>query len=197
MPRWWGLFCLVITLILVGNFGDPCFAMSSMLYALLDRGCVVEVHAPNIVKVKLLSRDKTISVRLLGVGSPRNRDRVKDLTPEVLSYIRKNNLWEASRTYVASLLKHRVVEIWTRKWNILDDKHRMLGYLFIPSESDRKMDVNAEIIRRGMGFVTRDYLHVTYTTYRQLEEKAKKERRGVWQGLSERRVSSLEVSTSQ
>jgi len=197
MPQSRGLFCLAVTLLLFASVHDPCFALSPTRHALMDRGRVVEVHAPNIIKVKLLSGDRTLSVRLLGVGSPRNRDRVRDLTPEVLLHIRKNRLWEASRIYVASLLKDRVVEIWTRKWDPLDDKNRMLAYLLIPSESGGKLDVNAEIIKNGMGFVTRDYLHVTYTSYRELEEKAKMDRRGIWQGLSCRRVSSLAASRSE
>lgn len=195
MSRCPGLFCLVVALALFVGLHGPCFALTPTRYALLDRGRVVEVAAPNLVKVKLLNRDRVMLVRLLGVGSPRNRDRVKDLTPEVLLHIRKHNLWEASRMYVASLLKDRVVEIWTRKWDTLDDKRRMLGYVFVPSEAEGKLDVNAEIIRTGMGLVTRDYLHVTYTSYRQLEEKARKERRGIWQGLSGDRVSSLAPSS--
>jgi hypothetical protein len=197
MPRCRGLFCLAFTLLLFGGVRDPCFALSPARYTLLDRGRVVEVCAPNIVKVKLLGRDRLIAVRLLGVGSPRNRDRVKELTPEVLLYIQNNHLWETSRMYVASLLKDRVVEIWTRKWDRLDDKHRTLAYILIPWESAEKMDVNAEIIKSGMGFVTRDYLHVTFTSYRQLEQKAKMERRGIWQGLSCKQVSSLAAGPSE
>jgi endonuclease YncB( thermonuclease family) len=151
----------------------------------------VDVEAPNLLKVKMLDRDATVTIRLLGVGSPRNRDRTRHLSPEVLVYIRKHGLWETSRSYVRSLLDKKIVEVWARKWDRLDDKSRLLAYVMIPNQADEPLDVNGEIIRNGLGLVTRDYVHVTFVNYKFLEDDAKKKRRGMWKGLSISRVSSL------
>ena len=163
----------------------------SMRYALYGRARVVQVESSNLLKVKMLDRGSMVSVRLLGVGSPRNRDRIKHLSPEVLLYMRKNDLWEISRDYVQSLLGKKVVEVWARKWDRFDDKHRLLAYILIPNRADAPLDVNGDIIRHGLGFVTRDYVHVTFATYRLLEEDARKNHRGIWKGLSMGRLSSL------
>jgi len=178
----------VLAVVLCGTTG-PGHALSPTRYTLMDRGRVVEVDSANIVRVRLNTQERVVTVRLLGVGSPRNRDRVRDLRPEVLSHIRSTELWEASRNYVKDLLRERGVEIWTRKWDRYDDKERLLAYILIPSATGPALEVNAEIIRNGMGFVTRDYLHVTFATYRQLEEEAKKNRKGIWEALPMGRIS--------
>jgi endonuclease YncB( thermonuclease family) len=139
----------------------------------------------------MVGRENLVVARLLGVGSPRNKDRVKDLGPEGLTYIRRHDLWETSRNYVRSLLGDRVVEVWTRKCDRFDDKDRLLVYILIPDELGKPLDVNAEIIRKGLGFVTRDYVHVTFVGYRNLEHEAREHRRGIWGVLSKGRVSSL------
>ncbi len=149
------------------------------------------MEAPNLLKLRMLDRERVVTVRLLGVGSPRNRDRIKGLSPKVLSYIRSNDVWETSRDYVRSLLDGKQAEVWIRKWDRLDDKNRLLAYVFIPGAPDRPLDVNAEIIRKGLGFVTRDYVHVTFVGYRSLEEEARKKRRGLWGALPEGRLTSL------
>ena len=61
----------------------------------------------------------------------------------------------------------------------------------IPNQADERLDVNGEIIRNGLGLVTRDYVHVTFVNYKFLEDDAKKKRRGMWKGLSISQVSSL------
>jgi len=160
-------------------------------YELFGNARLVAVEAPNVVKLRMMGRDKLVAARLLGVGSPHNKDRIKDLGPAGLSYIRQHDLWETSRNYVKSLLGHKVVEIWTRKWDKFDDKDRLLVYILIPDESGKPLDVNAEIIRKGLGFVTRDYVHVTFVGYRNLELEAKEHRRGIWGVFSQGRVSSL------
>jgi endonuclease YncB( thermonuclease family) len=43
-----------------------------------------------------------------------------------------------------------------------------------------------------MGFVTRDYVHVTFADYKRLEEDARTHRRGLWGCLVGSRVSRLE-----
>lgn len=185
-----GLFgAAVVVTLWVGALGAS-WAFSTR-YALYGRAKVVSVEAPNLLKVKMLDADATVTIRLLGVGSPRNRDRAKHVSPEVLLYIRKNDLWDISRSYVRSLLDKKTVEVWARKWDRLDDKNRLLAYIMIPNQADEPLDVNGEIIRNGLGFVTRDYVHVTYVNYKLLEEDAKKRRRGIWKGLSISRVSSL------
>lgn len=184
-----GLFAAVVVVLSVGVL-EGCWAFSTR-YALYGRAKVVDVEAPNLLKVKMLDRDATVTIRLLGVGSPRNRDRTKHLSPEVLFYIRNNDLWEISRSYVRSLLDKKVVEVWTRKWDRFDDKNRLLAYVLIPNQADEPLDVNGEIIRSGLGFVTRDYVHVTFVNYKFLEDDAKKKRRGIWKSLSSGRISSL------
>jgi endonuclease YncB( thermonuclease family) len=46
--------------------------------------------------------------------------------------------------------------------------------------------VNAEIIKKGFGFVTRDYVHVTFADYKRLEQEARQNRLGIWRGLLNR-----------
>jgi endonuclease YncB( thermonuclease family) len=152
---------------------------------------VLEVGGPNLLKIKLLGRDKIVTLRLIGVGSPRNRERVKHLSPDVLSYIEKNRLWEASRHYVQRALQDKVVEVWSRRGDRYDEKNRLLGYVVIPSDFEERVDLNGEIIKNGLGFVIRDCVHVTFARYKQLEDEAKKNRRGMWKALSLGPISSL------
>ncbi len=160
-------------------------------YAMLGRGKVVDVESPNLLRIKIEGENRLIPIRLLGVGSPRNRDRIRGLRPEVISHIQKNDMWEQARRYVRSLLNGKVVEIWTRRWDRMDEKNRLLAYVIIPGEFGQPIDVNAEIIKKGMGFVTRDYVHVTFAGYRHLEEEARKNRLGMWSALPLGRVSAL------
>jgi endonuclease YncB( thermonuclease family) len=160
-------------------------------YTMIGHAKVVEVEAPNLLRVQLTGDDRPITIRLLGVGSPRNRHRIKGLSPEVVSHIQKSDVWQQARRYVWSLLDGRGVEIWTRRWDRVDEKNRLLAYVIIPAKSGTPLDVNAEIIKRGMGFVTRDYVHVTFAGYRQLEEEARDNRLGMWSGLPHGRLSSL------
>ena len=181
---------LCAVLLLVLGIGVPSWGMSPR-YMLYGRASLVAVEAPNLLKLRMLDRERVVTVRLLGVGSPRNRDRIKDLDPKVLSFIRRNAVWETSRDYVRSLLEGKPAEVWTRKWDRFDDKNRLLAYVLIPGAPDKPLDVNAEIIRKGLGFVTRDYVHVTFVGYRSLEEEARKNRRGLWGALPEGRLTSL------
>lgn len=164
---------------------------SDQRHTFYGRARLVEVDSPNVVMLKMLDRDETVTVRLLGVGTPGNRDRVKDLKPEVLRFIRDNNLREASRDYVRSLLKGNVIEVRTRRWGRYDDKGRLLAYVVVPNFVYEPIDVNGEIIRKGLGLVTRDYVHVTFADYKNFETEAKKDRRGLWAGSRETRLSAL------
>lgn len=185
-----GCVGLCAVLLLVLGIAAPSWSMSPR-YMLYGHACLVAVEAPNLLKLRMLDQERVVTVRLLGVGSPRNRDRIKGLNPKVLSYITRNDVWETSRDYVRSLLDGRQAEVWIRKWDRLDDKNRLLAYVLIPGAPDRPLDVNAEIIRKGLGFVTRDYVHVTFVGYRSLEEEARKNRRGLWGALPEGRLTSL------
>jgi endonuclease YncB( thermonuclease family) len=158
-------------------------------YVLYGKARLSEVEAPNVLKIRMLDDSRTVSLRLLGVGSPHNRDRAKGLSSTVVSYIVENDLWEEARSYVRSLTGDRVVEVWTRKWDRYDDKHRLLAYIKIPMNKEPSVDLNGEIIRNGMGFVTRDYVHVTYAGYKEFEEDARKNHRGIWRSLTLNRVS--------
>lgn len=164
---------------------------SSPRYRFYDEARVLEVQGPNLLKLKLLSRDQVVVIRLLGVGSPRNRDRIRGLSSDILSFIHTNQLWEVSRRFVREMLSDKVVEVWARRWNQFDEKGRLLAYVLVPSRTDEPLDLNGEIIRKGLGFVTRDYVHVTFVRYKNLEEEARRHRRGIWRGLSLGRVSSL------
>jgi endonuclease YncB( thermonuclease family) len=160
-------------------------------YVMLGHGKVLDVESPNLLRIKVEGENRLVPIRLLGVGSPRNKDRIKGLRPEVVSHIHKTDMWTQAVRYVRSLLSGKVVEIWTRRWDRMDEKNRLLAYIIIPVESGEPVDVNAEIIRKGMGFVTRDYVHVTFAGYRNLEEEARRNRLGMWGALPFGRVSSL------
>jgi endonuclease YncB( thermonuclease family) len=184
---WFGLFLAIIVLPLIM---ESAWAMSPR-YTLLGLGQVLEVEAANLVKVRMRGRESVVTLRLLGVGSPRNRDRIKHLDPEVASYIQRHDVWEQAREYVRTLLERNTVEVWARRCDRVDEKNRLLAYVRIPQGPREPMDVNAEIIKSGLGFVTRDYVHVTFAGYKSLEEDAKRNRRGIWRALSMGRVSSL------
>jgi len=186
------LLLTVAAVVLIFFIGCPeAYCGLGPRYTSHGRGHVLEVIAPNLLKVKLVNHDRILNVRLLGVGSPRNRDRIKNLDREVIAYIQKNGLWDESRKYVESLLQGKLVEVWTRKWDQVDDKNRLLAYILVPNEGAKPLDVNAEIIRKGLGFVTRDYVHVTFADYKRFEQEARKNRRGIWRGLSVERYSLL------
>jgi hypothetical protein len=184
---WFGLFPAILGLLLVTESAQG----MSVRYALLGQGQVVEVEAANLLKVRIQGRDRVVALRLLGVGSPRNRDRVKHLSPDVAAFIQRNEVWEQARDYVRALLERQKVEIWTRRCDRVDEKNRLLAYIVIPQTSREPIDVNAEIIKNGLGFVTRDYVHVTFAGYKNLEEDAKRNRRGIWRALPMPQVSSL------
>ena len=62
---------------------------------------------------------------------------------------------------------------------------------FDPGDATTEIDLNGDLIKRGLAFVTRDYVHVTFARYRQFEEEAKRNRRGMWHALPLHQVSSL------
>ena len=185
-----GWFGLVVGLTFLMFSASGALAMSPR-YIMIGHAKVVEVESPNLLRIKMAGEDKAVAIRLLGVGSPRNKSRLKGLKPAIASCIQRNDVWEQARQYVWSLLDSRVVEIWCRRWDRLDEKNRLLAYVIIPARSGRPVDVNAEIIKRGLGFVTRDYVHVTFAGYRQLEEEARDHRLGMWSALPHGRLSSL------
>ncbi|MBI5569841.1 MAG: thermonuclease family protein [Desulfomonile tiedjei] len=190
MSKHGGLLCGAALMVFLLVAGQSVWAMSPR-YTLLGRALIVQVEAPNLLTVKMQGKDRLVNIRLLGVGSPRNRDRIRGLEPQLLTFILKKDLWEEARSYVRSLLDGKVVEVWARKLDRKDDKQRLLAYIVIPTGSSEPMDLNADIIKKGLGFVTRDYVHVTFADYKQLEEEARKNRRGIWRGLSMDWVSSL------
>jgi endonuclease YncB( thermonuclease family) len=158
-------------------------------YELLGKAELAEVESSNLLRFRMADQKRTATVRLLGVGSPNNRDRVKGLNVHVTSYIKDTDFSGTSREYVRSLLEGTIVEIWARKFDQYDEKHRLLVYVRIPAK-DREIDLNGEIIRNGMGFVTRDYVHVTFVDYRRFEEEARRNHRGLWRGLLRTSLSS-------
>ncbi len=169
---------------------DQSWAMSPR-YQMYGLARVTEVITPNLIRISFNKSGRTAKVRLLGVGTPRHWNRVKKLDRRLVSHIRDNDIWEKSGAYVRSMLENKVVQVWTRKWNRYDEKRRLLVYLHNQGSKDRSSDLNAEIIRNGMGFVARDYVHVTFAKYSRLEAQARADRIGIWQGLSRQRLSSL------
>jgi endonuclease YncB( thermonuclease family) len=167
-------------------------AAEDVRHASYGRARLLDVESPNVLVLRMADRNETVTVRLLGVGSPRNKDRLKDLGPEGPRFVANHHLWDVSRAYVKSLLDGRVAEVRVRRWNKFDEKRRLLAYVLIPNFASEPVDVNAEIIRNGMGFVTRDYVHVTFADYKRLEEDARTHRRGLWGCLVGSRVSRLE-----
>ncbi len=188
-PRQLPAVAVVVLVLVIGALDAHCgFGPRHRSYG---QGRVLEVMAPNLVKVRLADQDRVLHIRLLGVGSPRNRDRIKTLDRSVISYIQRNALWEESRKYVESLVHGKVVEVWSRKWDRVDDKNRLLAYILVTNGGYKPIDVNAEIIKKGLGLVTRDYVHVTFADYKRFEEEARKNRRGIWRGLSMDRYSLI------
>jgi endonuclease YncB( thermonuclease family) len=190
MSKHGGLLCGAALMVFLLVVGQSVCAMSPR-YTLLGHAQIVQVEAPNLLTIKMQGKDRLVNIRLLGVGSPRNRDRIKGLEPHLVTFILKKDLWEEARSYVRSLLDGKVVEVWARKLDRMDEKHRLLAYIVIPTGSSVPVDVNANIIKKGLGFVTRDYVHVTFADYKQLEQEARKNRLGIWRGLPMDRFSSL------
>jgi len=187
-PRRWVVSTLVaclFPLLSAGAWGGDA------RHPLYGRGRLLQVDSPNVLVLRMADRDEIVTVRLLGVGSPRNKDRLKDLGPKGSWFIADNHLWDLSRAYVESLVKGKVVEVLTRRWNRFDEKRRLLAYVITRNFIGEPVDVNGEIIRNGMGFVTRDYVHVTFADYRRLEEEARLNRRGLWRGLVGSQLSHL------
>lgn len=160
-------------------------------YGLFVTGRVVAVESPNLVRIRAAGGEKVLTLRLLGVGSPRNRDRVRSLDRGIQGFIERNDFWGQSIRCVHELVRDRTVDVWTRKSDPRDEKSRLLAYVMIRRDSAEPLDLNAEIIRQGLGFVTRDYVHVTFAEYRLLEEDARRHRRGMWQALEPDRLSSM------
>lgn len=186
--------CKVLGVMVVFLLVGPIPGLSqttSPRYIFLGEAKARHVEGPNLVKLKLLADGSLVTVRLLGVGSPRNRDRIRHLGPEIQGYIERSNVWYAAKNFVQSTLKDKTVQVWARSWDRYDEKNRILAYILVPSGSSEDIDLNGDIIKRGLGFVTRDYVHVTFVRYRELEEEARINRRGMWQALSMERVSSL------
>lgn len=182
--------CTLVIGLYIGEFAEASW-FTSPRYKLYDRAELVQVEGPNILRLAMHGHGRVVTVRLLGVGSPLNPVRTKSLSPQAISYIEKEDVWTQAKNYIESLLRNRVLEVWARTGNRYDEKNRLLAYVSIPSRSGEHLDVNAEIIKNGFGFVTRDYVHVTFTGYKILEEEAREYRRGLWKSLSPGRISSL------
>jgi len=177
---------LVVALMLgfcfVGSLRD-CACATSPRLMLHGRAKIHAVESVNLCTLRMVDTDQIVAVRLVGVGSPLNRDRLKSADPALVRHIREKRLWRSASDSLESLLGGKVIEVWTRKWDRFDDKKRLLVYLKAPGPWGELVDVNGEIIRRGLGFVTRDYVHVTFAEYKLLEQEARVDRRGFWAGL--------------
>jgi endonuclease YncB( thermonuclease family) len=154
-----------------------------------DEATLAFVEKANIVRIRLNKRRDIIYARLIGVGSPEYGPRLEDYGPSLEEYIDRNDYSEKARIFVQKLLEGKTFEVWTRKYGPLDSKRRLLAYLKAPDDKGETIDVNASVIKNGMGFVARDYVHVTYARYRRLEYWARKSQLGIWKGL-ERKISS-------
>jgi hypothetical protein len=155
-----------------------------------DKATLAGVKRANIVRLRLKERRVTIYARLIGVGDPTYEPRLEDFGPSLKDFVERNRYRRRAKQFVQKLLHGKTIEVWTRKYAALDSKRRLLAYLKIRGSKDRVLDVNAHIIKNGMGFVARDYVHVTYARYKKLENKAREANLGLWKGLEKRIGSS-------
>ncbi|MEW6533755.1 MAG: thermonuclease family protein [Thermodesulfobacteriota bacterium] len=185
MARCSVVVALMLGLCLAESLDNSAFATSPRLM-LYGRAKIHLVESVNLCTLRMVDTGQVVAVRLVGVGSPLNRDRLKSADPALVRHIRQKRLWQSASNSLETLLHGKVIQVWSRKWDRHDDKKRLLVYLKVPNSSGEFMDVNGEIIRRGLGFVTRDYVHVTFAEYKLLEQEARVDRRGFWAGLPHR-----------
>lgn len=181
-------FAVLLTFVLITSHTALAGELSPRL-KFFDKATLAFVEKANIVRIRLNNRRDIIYARLIGVGSPEYGPRLEDFGPSLEEYIERNDYSEKARIFVQKLLEGKTFEVWTRKYGPLDSKRRLLAYLKAPDDKGETIDVNASIIKNGMGFVARDYVHVTYARYRKLEYWARKSKLGIWKGL-ERKISS-------
>lgn len=185
MARCSVVVALMLGLCLAGSLDNSAWATSPRLM-LYGRAKLHLVESVNLCTLRMVDTGQVVAVRLVGVGSPLNRDRLKSADPALVRHIRQKRLWQSASNALESLLHGKTIDVWIRKWDRYDDKKRLLVCLKVPDQSGAPVDVNGEIIRRGLGFVTRDYVHVTFAEYKLLEQEARVDRRGFWAGLPRR-----------
>lgn len=148
-----------------------------------DKATLVSVEEGNIVRLNLKEKRVTVLARLIGVGAPDHMERLDDFGPSFRTFLKRRNYTQKARRFVKKILQGKTIEVWTRKHSALDSQRRLLVCLKVPDGNDGLMDVNAHVIKKGMGFVARDYVHVTYARYKRLERQARMAGLGIWRGL--------------
>ncbi len=152
---------------------------------------VGEIISPVELKVQLLSGKRTVTVRLQGLSSPNAGQRVNSI-PASYTPARQKNISAAATEFVKSTLAGKVVELWTRKGGWWDDKNRLLACVRVRNFLDEVVDVNGELVKRGLCLVSREYLHSTFARFKLLEEDAKRTRRGMWHVPESKKVSEAD-----
>ncbi len=150
-----------------------------------------EIVSPVELKAHLPAGKRTVTVRLQGLSSPNSGQRVNSIPP-TYSASRQRNVTSAALEFVKSTLEGKVVELWTRKGGRWDDKNRLLACIRVRNFLDETIDVNGELVRRGLCLVSRDYLHSSFARFKLLEEDAKRNRRGMWSTPDAGKVSEAE-----
>ncbi|MEW6348180.1 MAG: thermonuclease family protein [Thermodesulfobacteriota bacterium] len=151
---------------------------------------VLEIISPTTLKVHLLTNKRTLTVRLQGLsppGGPRGSFPSASGSPS-----RTNSVSAAALEFIKATIDGKVVELWTRKGGRWDDKNRLLACVRVRNFLDETIDVNGELLRRGLCTVSRDYLHSTFARFKLLEEDAKRARRGMWNAPDAGKISEVE-----
>jgi Staphylococcal nuclease homologue len=79
-------------------------------------------------------------------------------------------------TYLTGLLVGKRVTLVQDGWRVGDDSGRQYAYVYAPD----KTLVNAELIRRGLGYADRRGFHPKRDEFLALEETARRAKAGVW-----------------
>lgn len=112
--------------------------------------------------IELLSGER---VRYIGIDAPEMRPTVEPWAKEAT---------EANREMVERQMVRLVLDVEER-----DRYGRLLAYVYVDD-----IFVNAELVRTGLATVLFYWPNVKHEDYfRELEEQAREERRGIWSGL--------------
>ena len=94
--------------------------------------------------------------------------------------------------FLKATVDGKVVELWTRKGGRWDEKNRLVACVLIRNFFGDALEVNSELLKQGLCFVTREYLHTTFAEYKRLEEQAKLKQLGIWRASGPGSVSKID-----
>lgn len=93
-----------------------------------------------------------------------------------------NEHGEAAADVVRTLVEHKCVRVVLSPEQTRDSQGRLLAYVYLPSGSDESM-LNEELIARGLAYADRHCDHLWRLRFDQIEERAQKQRRGMWERI--------------